>query len=332
MVALYCASFRQVPRRIVLDLDDTFDPVHGGQQLRCSTPTTTSTASSRCGVRRRGPARGCLAAPRVSGRAGGARAFLRRLVRAIRKPLANSRGSLIRADRHYCAPGVRLLPRERCDFLFGVAHHDAAPPSCLEPAPRARHGADGTSCAATRSSTTAPQLEPRRAHHRPRRGRARGHRHRFVVTTSGGAASIYERLYCARPGGNHIKAGSGTSAADRTSCCRASANQFRLMLHTGAYWLMWSLRRLMPARSSWRVAPVRHAAAAPAEARRPRRRLEDQGAGPSAQRLSRPSHPAARARTPAAPGHLTRGQCRPDLEPFHIDRNREWGFRRGPDM
>ena len=28
----------------------------------------------------------------------------------------------------------------------------------------------------------------------------------------------------------------------------------RLMLRTGAYWLMWSMRRLMPARSSWRVA------------------------------------------------------------------------------
>jgi len=28
----------------------------------------------------------------------------------------------------------------------------------------------------------------------------------------------------------------------------------RLMLHTGAYWLMWSLRRLMPKHSSWRVA------------------------------------------------------------------------------
>mgnify|MGYP006919629570 CR=1 FL=1 len=27
-----------------------------------------------------------------------------------------------------------------------------------------------------------------------------------------------------------------------------------MMLHTGAYWLMWSLRRLMPVRSSWRVA------------------------------------------------------------------------------
>jgi hypothetical protein len=26
------------------------------------------------------------------------------------------------------------------------------------------------------------------------------------------------------------------------------------MLHTGAYWLMWALRRLMPKHSSWRVA------------------------------------------------------------------------------
>ncbi len=34
MVELYCGSFRQVPRRIVLDIDDTFDAVHGGQQLR----------------------------------------------------------------------------------------------------------------------------------------------------------------------------------------------------------------------------------------------------------------------------------------------------------
>ena len=34
MVDLYCAGFRQVPKRIVLDIDDTFDAVHGGQQLR----------------------------------------------------------------------------------------------------------------------------------------------------------------------------------------------------------------------------------------------------------------------------------------------------------
>ena len=29
MVDLYCASFKQVPKRIMLDIDDTFDAVHG---------------------------------------------------------------------------------------------------------------------------------------------------------------------------------------------------------------------------------------------------------------------------------------------------------------
>jgi hypothetical protein len=34
LIEQYCASFRRVPKRIVLDVDDTFDRVHGGQQLR----------------------------------------------------------------------------------------------------------------------------------------------------------------------------------------------------------------------------------------------------------------------------------------------------------
>jgi hypothetical protein len=42
-------------------------------------------------------------------------------------------------------------------------------------------------------------------------------------------------------------------AADRTSCRQAEANQFRLSLHAGAYWLLWSLRHAMPRRSAWRV-------------------------------------------------------------------------------
>jgi hypothetical protein len=32
LIEQYCASFRQPPKRIVLDIDDTFDRVHGGQQ------------------------------------------------------------------------------------------------------------------------------------------------------------------------------------------------------------------------------------------------------------------------------------------------------------
>jgi hypothetical protein len=43
-------------------------------------------------------------------------------------------------------------------------------------------------------------------------------------------------------------------AADRTSCTKSTANQLRLFLHAGSYWLMWGLRVSMPKRSMWRVA------------------------------------------------------------------------------
>ena len=39
-----------------------------------------------------------------------------------------------------------------------------------------------------------------------------------------------------------------------SSCTRATANQLRLFLHAGAYWIMWGLRASMPRRSMWRVA------------------------------------------------------------------------------
>ena len=32
MIDLFCDSFERVPQRIVLDIDDTSDAVHGGQQ------------------------------------------------------------------------------------------------------------------------------------------------------------------------------------------------------------------------------------------------------------------------------------------------------------
>src|SRR3954454_9718559 len=43
-------------------------------------------------------------------------------------------------------------------------------------------------------------------------------------------------------------------ASDRTSCRKATANQFRLLIHTAAYWLMLSLRGLAPRNSFWREA------------------------------------------------------------------------------
>jgi len=79
---------------------------------------------------------------------------------------------------------------------------------------------------------------------------------RFIVTNleGGRPKKLYLGLYCARgQAENHIKAWKNYLAADRTSCHQAEANQFRLFLHAGAYWLLWSLRRAMPKRSTWRV-------------------------------------------------------------------------------
>ena len=42
--------------------------------------------------------------------------------------------------------------------------------------------------------------------------------------------------------------------SDRTSCTKATANQFRLLLHTAAYWLMHTLRDLAPKSSFWQQA------------------------------------------------------------------------------
>jgi hypothetical protein len=54
-------------------------------------------------------------------------------------------------------------------------------------------------------------------------------------------------------GGVHliIKAHKLHLASDRTSCTSATANQFRLLIHTAAYWLLHTLRALAPKTSFW---------------------------------------------------------------------------------
>ena len=53
---------------------------------------------------------------------------------------------------------------------------------------------------------------------------------------------------------NMIKEHKAHLASDRTSCHRWEANQFRLLLHTAAYWLMLDLRNAAPRKSRWRTA------------------------------------------------------------------------------
>src|SRR5207245_10905913 len=53
---------------------------------------------------------------------------------------------------------------------------------------------------------------------------------------------------------NVIKAHKLHLAPDRTAGTKASANQFRLLIHTAAYWLLVTVRGLAPRTSFWRDA------------------------------------------------------------------------------
>jgi hypothetical protein len=263
MIDLYCASFRQVPKRIVLDIDDTFDAVHGGQQLRLFNAYYDEYGFQPIVVFD-GDGRFVTALLRPAKRPNGSeiRALLRRLLRAIRANWPQTT-ILLRADSHYCAPEVIDWCRaNRVEFILGVAPTSTLRRhvETLEAATKARFDAAPKDGKVRRFKEffdgAASWSRVERIIARVEAG-ADGTDTRFIVTnlTGGNARTLYQDIYCRRGvAENHIKSWKTHLAADRTSCTTATANQFRLFLHAGAYWLLWSLRALMPKRSVWRVA------------------------------------------------------------------------------
>ena len=262
LIEQYCASFRRVPKRIILDIDDTFDRVHGAQQLRLFNAYHDDYGFQPIVVFD-GEGRFVTALLRPGKRPGGReiRAFLRRLVGAIRANWPQVE-ILLRADSHYTAPEVLEWCRaNRVDWVLGLASNAAL----------RRHGEALEKTTAERFRGAPARGKVRRfkefydgaqSWSRVERIIARveagpeGIDTRFIVTNleGGRPKQLYQALYCARgQAENHIKAWKNHLAADRTSCHQAEANQFRLFLHAGAYWLLWSLRRAMPRRSPWRV-------------------------------------------------------------------------------
>ena len=262
MVDLYCTSFAQVPKRITLDIDDTFDAVHGGQQLRLFNAHYDDYGFQPIVVFD-GDGRFVTAVLRPAKRPKGREiaAHLRRLIREIRRHWPRVE-ILLRGDGHYCAPEVLDLCRAKAvDFVFGL------PTTSVLRRRVATLEASITARAAAADSATIRRFKEfhdaaaswSRVERIIARGEAGPHGcdTRFVVTslTRGTGKAIYEGLYCARgQAENHIKAWKAHLAADRTSCTSAAANQLRLFLHAGAYWLMWTLRAALPKRSPLRRA------------------------------------------------------------------------------
>jgi hypothetical protein len=262
MVELFCDSFEQVPRRIVLDIDDTEDRVHGRQELAlfhahyggyCFLPIHVYEAVT-------GRPVAVILRPGKTPDGAEVALVLRHVIWAIRKRWPKV-DVLVRGDSHYGRPeAMSWCERNRVGYVFGLAGNKVllrcvaalAEATALE---RVDGGADKV----RRFGEFAYAAE---TWHVERRVIARveasdqGADSRFVVSNLAGTPRwLYEVAYCARGRAeNLVKAHKRHLASDRTSCSKATANQFRLVLHTAAYWLLHSLQGLAPRRSFWREA------------------------------------------------------------------------------
>jgi hypothetical protein len=262
MVGLFCDSFEAVPRRILLDIDDTEDRVHGGQQLalfnahydsRCFLPIHIYEATS-------GKPVAIILRPGKTPSGTEVALVLRHVVGHIRArwPAVEI---IVRGDSHYGRPeAMAWCERQRIGYIFGLAVNpvllrqvsplaeDAALGRLAGEAEKVRRYGEFRYAA---KSWNVERCVVARVEAGPQ-----GADSRFIVTNLPGLPkTLYEKLYCARgQAENLIKAHKLHLASDRTSCTKATANQFRLLLHTAAYWLMLTLRGLAPRTSFWRDA------------------------------------------------------------------------------
>ena len=257
LIDLYCASFARVPKRIVLDFDDTFDAVNGGQQLRLFNghydeygfqPIVVFDGDGRFVTAMLRPAK-LTKAPSAS---------------AAGDPgqLAGHADSDPRRQPLLLPRGHRLLPGERSRLHPRRCADGDASPSCRNAGGERQssfrgRGEEGQGAPVQGVLRRRCQLESRRTHHCAyrsgrRRNRRQVHRHQSLRRQAEDA--LPGHLLPARLCGKSHQSWKVHLAADRTSCSKATANQFRLFLHAGAYWLLWALRAAMPRRSAWRVA------------------------------------------------------------------------------
>jgi len=262
MVDLFCSSFPRVPETITLDIDETADAAHGQQELAffnayyddyCFQPIHVFEASSGKPV---------LALLRPGKRPSGREAarIIAQVTKRIRANWPKVR-ILWRGDSHYATPEVlACLEAMGCSYVLGLAGNKRlkalAQPWCEDAALRRLSSAKDKLRRFHQSAYRAGSWDKERRVIARVEASAQGADVRFITTNLAGRAKwLYEKAYCARgQAENLIKDMKSYTKSDRTSCHRWQANQFRLFLHMGAYWLLHTLRRSAPRRSPWRRA------------------------------------------------------------------------------
>jgi hypothetical protein len=286
MVDVCCASHAAAPAAVTLDIDDTFDAAHGQQQLAFWNGFHGERGYAPIHVCEAGSGRPVAFVLRPARTPSGKeiRGHVRRLIRRIRSHWPDTRIAL-RGDGHYPRPEVMdWCEAHGIEYLFGLPMNSA-----LRKDPAIAKTADA--CAVFRAKRG---LIAHREHCETRyaakswtvtrrviariEASVRGMDIRTVVTSIQGTTP--ERLcaldYCDRgQAGNLMKPHKTQLESDRTSCMSAAANQMRLILHTAACWLLWTLRQAIPAKGAPETRRVHHPADPPDQDRRPCDRNRD---------------------------------------------------------
>jgi hypothetical protein len=263
MIDLFCDGWARVPRRIELDIDDTWDAAHGGQQLSLFNAHYDGYGFLPIHVYEATSGKTVATILRAGKTPAGAevRTVLKHVVKRIRKNWPRVE-ILVRGDSHYGRPEAMDWCEDNDVFYsFGLAGNPAlaAFAAPLNEDVAVRRALEGRAGKLRRYGSFAYAAKGWRQERRVIarvEASGQGTDTRFVVTNlADKPRRLYERVYCARGRmENLIKAHKRHLASDRTSCTSALANQFRLVLHSAAYMLLHGLRAAAPRRSFWRTA------------------------------------------------------------------------------
>jgi Transposase DDE domain group 1 len=257
MVDQFCDSYGGAPASITLDIDDTFDAVHGHQQLslfnahydeRCFLPIHIYEGAS-------GKPVAVILREGKTPTGVEVRTVLKHVIGHIRRHWPKVR-ILVRGDSHYGRDeAMEWCESQGVGYIFGFGGNAVLQAMTQKladglAAKRARRSAVKLRSFATLSYGARSWNKKRRIAARIEASE-KGVDVRYVVTSLAGTAKhLYETVYCGRgQAENFIKWHKAQLASDRTSCRDPRANQFRLILHTAAYWLMLSMRNAIAKRS-----------------------------------------------------------------------------------
>ena len=241
-----------VPTHVLLDLDSTDDPTHGEQE-----------GSSYHGYYRQhmyhpllifdGHTNQLITAVLRQGTAHASRGvvtILKRLVTTLRARWPHVSIEL-RADSGFAIPALYdYCERERLDYTIGLAPNArlAALAAPLVEQAKHEHQRTGEKVRLLAEGRYAADSWPheRRVVYKAEEVE-KGSNLRFVVTSRTDLAPLALYNWYVRRGEPElwIKDLKDACFADRLSCHRFLANQFRLLLHAAAYWLLDTLRRLL---------------------------------------------------------------------------------------